>query len=68
MKIIKPLLTLIGALTVAGILAAAVLFFFAPALLQQEDDLEKADAIVVLGGITIARSTLPTSTTKATHH
>ena len=50
MKIVKPLLTLIGALTVAGMLAAAVLFFFAPVLLQQEDKLEKADAIVVLGG------------------
>ncbi|MFW5499193.1 MULTISPECIES: YdcF family protein [unclassified Maridesulfovibrio] len=50
MKIIRPLLTLIGALTVAGMLAAAVLFFFAPVLLQQEDELEKADAIVVLGG------------------
>lgn len=50
MKIIRSLLTLIGALTVAGVLAAAVLFFFAPALLQQQDQLEKADAIVVLGG------------------
>ncbi|WP_321403193.1 YdcF family protein [Maridesulfovibrio sp.] len=50
MKIIRPILTLIGALTVAGMLATAVLFFFAPALLQKEDVLEKADAIVVLGG------------------
>ncbi|WP_320175087.1 YdcF family protein [Maridesulfovibrio sp.] len=50
MKIFRPLLTLIGALTVAGMLAAAVLFFFAPVLLQQEDKLEKAEAIVVLGG------------------
>ncbi|HAS90359.1 MAG TPA: YdcF family protein [Desulfovibrio sp.] len=50
MKVIRSLLTLIGALTVAGILAAAVLFFFAPALLHHEDQLEKADAIVVLGG------------------
>lgn len=50
MKIIRPLLTLIGALTVAGILATAVLFFFAPTLLQQQDPLEKADAIVILGG------------------
>ncbi len=50
MKVIKPLLTLIGALTVAGMLAAIILFFFAPILLQKEDTLEKADAIVVLGG------------------
>ncbi|NDV28486.1 YdcF family protein [Desulfovibrio sp. JC010] len=50
MKIIRPLLTLIGALTVAGILAAAVLFFYAPTLLHKEDQLEKADAIVVLAG------------------
>ncbi|WP_421902573.1 YdcF family protein [Maridesulfovibrio sp.] len=50
MKIVRPLLTLTGALTVAGMLASAVLFFFAPVLLQQEDGLEKADAIVVLGG------------------
>ncbi|TIH14039.1 YdcF family protein [Marinifilum sp. JC120] len=50
MRIIRPLLTLMGALTVAGMLAAAVLFFFAPVLLQKEDVLEKADAIVVLGG------------------
>ncbi|NDV21920.1 YdcF family protein [Desulfovibrio sp. JC022] len=50
MKIVRPLLTLMGALTVAGILATAVLFFFAPVLLQKEDVLEKADAIVVLGG------------------
>lgn len=50
MKIVRPLLTLIGALTVAGTLASAVLFFFAPVLLQQEDSLEKADTIVVLGG------------------
>lgn len=50
MKIIRPLLTLSGALAVAGMLAAIALFFFAPALLQQEDSVEKADAIVVLGG------------------
>ncbi|WP_319759226.1 YdcF family protein [Maridesulfovibrio sp.] len=50
MKIVRPVLTFIGALTVAGMLAAAVLFFFAPTLLQKEDPLQKADAIVVLGG------------------
>ncbi|WP_027722393.1 YdcF family protein [Maridesulfovibrio zosterae] len=50
MKIVRHILTLIGALTVVGFLAAAILFFFAPELLQQKDTLKKADAIVVLGG------------------
>lgn len=50
MTILSRLLTLIGALTVAGTIAAAVIFFTAPTLLQQEDPLQKADAIVVLGG------------------
>ncbi|CCO24894.1 YdcF family protein [Maridesulfovibrio hydrothermalis] len=50
MKLIKPLLTLIGALTVTVTAVAVILFLFAPALLQEEDTLEKADAIVVLGG------------------
>ena len=50
MKIIRRILTFTGALTVAGFIAAVILFFFAPALLQQNDTLEKADAIVVLGG------------------
>lgn len=50
MKLIRTLLTLIGAFTAAGAIAGIVLFFFAPTLLQQEDKLEKADAIVILGG------------------
>ncbi|SDL11361.1 Uncharacterized SAM-binding protein YcdF, DUF218 family [Maridesulfovibrio ferrireducens] len=41
---------LLGAITFLGIVAAAILFFYAPAILQQTDKLEKADAIVVLGG------------------
>ncbi len=50
MRIVRPLLTLIGALTVIGLLIMAVLFIFAPQLLQNEDNLQTADAIVVLGG------------------
>lgn len=50
MKIFRPFLTLLGAMALTGLLATAVLFLFAPYLLQNEDALEKADAIVVLGG------------------
>lgn len=50
MKLIRNLLTLLGAITFLGILASAILFLYAPEILQRVDKLEKADAIVVLGG------------------
>ncbi|SME89850.1 YdcF family protein [Desulfovibrio gilichinskyi] len=50
MKLIRNLLTLLGAITFLGIMASAVLFFYAPEILHRVDNLEKADAIVVLGG------------------
>ncbi|WP_320169462.1 YdcF family protein [Maridesulfovibrio sp.] len=50
LRTVRRVLTAIGALCVAGFAAAVLLFFMAPTLLQQQDRLEKADAIVVLGG------------------
>ncbi len=50
MKLIRNLFTLLGAITFLGIVASAVLFFYVPEILHRVDKLEKADAIVVLGG------------------
>ncbi len=50
MKLIRNLFALLGGLTFLGIMAIAVLFCYAPTILQQVDKLEKADAIVVLAG------------------
>ncbi|OEU68164.1 MAG: hypothetical protein BA863_13895 [Desulfovibrio sp. S3730MH75] len=50
MKLIRNLFALLGGITFLGIMAIAVLFLYAPTILQQVDKLEKADAIVVLGG------------------